>query len=311
LADKDKTAEFSQEENIESVDAQKDAVQNSKERKASKEKGKKEKKEVSERKENGVNTSKYDYVIKNRRIRQHQKQQRLIKIMLIFLSITIVLGGGVYGMLTMLEYNNFKVLIDKEGKNILSLSPSESFTDPTEVLALEGPRYMDNITLMDMYHLIPEIEATDGTYGEREKKNYVASTFYLKNVSSKDQRITEAIVISDVTKNVDDALRIMVIRNSERTIYAKARKDGEPEEVVPGQFFAEDGLPTNKPDKIWMSVPFASPRHVFYNTGINLAAGEVIKYTILIWLEGWDPECINDILGGTIKLEFQFSRQAA
>ncbi len=29
---------------------------------------------------------------------------------------------------------------------------------------------------------------------------------------------------------------------------------------------------------------------------------EMDKYTVVIWLEGEDPECVNDILGGTIEL---------
>ena len=34
--------------------------------------------------------------------------------------------------------------------------------------------------------------------------------------------------------------------------------------------------------------------------------GEVDKYTVVIWLEGEDPECVNDILGGTIEMMFKF-----
>ncbi len=328
MQEKDKDINKAAEENTTTQDTlndnkgNKDMPKDSQDQNTSKPLSKKEKRQKKGSKnkteEKSVNSSnkepeksKYDYVIKNRKIRKHTRQQKLIRIMIIFLAVSIVLGGGVYGMMTMIEYNNFKVLIDKEGLNILSLSHSEEFVDPTEVLSLEGPKYMDNITLMDVYHLLPEIEATEGNYGMRDKKNYVASTFYLKNVSGEDQYIRESIVINDVSKNVDDAIRIMVIRNSEKTVYAKAREDGEPEEVVPEQYFTKDGEMTEDPEEIWMTKPFSSPRHVFYETGIPLAAGEIRKYTIFIWLEGWDPECVNEILGGTIKLEFQFAQQAA
>ena len=30
------------------------------------------------------------------------------------------------------------------------------------------------------------------------------------------------------------------------------------------------------------------------------------KYTVVIWLEGNDPECIDDIIGGTIKFSMDF-----
>jgi len=34
----------------------------------------------------------------------------------------------------------------------------------------------------------------------------------------------------------------------------------------------------------------------------GLEPGEVDKFTVVIWLEGEDPECMNDILGGTIEM---------
>ena len=35
--------------------------------------------------------------------------------------------------------------------------------------------------------------------------------------------------------------------------------------------------------------------------------GDKDKYTIVIWLEGNDPDCIDDIIGGTIKFGMDFS----
>ena len=111
---------------------------------------------VSQEKEK-EESKKYNYLIKNRNVRKHVRRQKAIVILLIFIGASIILGGTVYAMMTFIEYNSMKVLIDKEGLNIFSLSTSPTFSNPTEVLALSGPKYMDNITLMDIYHLIPEI----------------------------------------------------------------------------------------------------------------------------------------------------------
>ncbi len=252
-------------------------------------------------------SSKYKYLIKNRQVLRHTRQHKIVVALMIFLGVTIALGGAVYGIISFLNYNNFQVLIDKEGMNILSLSNRLDFSNPTEVLALGGPRYMDNITLMDIYYLIPEFEAHEGAYGEGDNTKYIAATFFLKNITSKDRIYREAVIIDDVTKNVDDALRVMIIRDGERTVYAKAKPDQTPEEVVPGQFFTRQGIPDTG-GEVWMAEPFISPRHVCYNTGLPLAAGQIVKYTVLIWLEGWDDECVDAILGGTIKLELQFAQ---
>lgn len=253
-------------------------------------------------------SEKYKYLIKNREVRQHNRKHKIVVAMLIFLGITILIGGGAFGMISFLQYNNFKVLVDKPGMNIFTLSSDKEFAKQSEVLSLDGPRYMDNITLMDIYHKIPDIKATEGNYGERDKMKYMAATFYLKNISNSDQVYRESITIDGITKNVDDAIRIMVIREDDITVYAKVGTNGEPEEVVPGQDFTKEGVPGLAED-IWITEPFISSKYVFYNTGLPLASGEVIRYTVLVWLEGWDNECEDHILGGTIKMELQFSQQ--
>lgn len=253
-------------------------------------------------------SERYKYLIKNRQVRQHTRRRKIVVVLLIFLGITILLGGGTFGVISFLQYNNFKVLVDKQGMNILTLSNKREFSNRSEILSLEGPRFMDNVTLMDIYRNIPEIKATEGNFGKRDTMKYMASTFFLKNISDSDQVYSETIIIDDITKNVDEAIRIMVIREDEMTVYAKKSASGEPEEVVPGQFFTKEGVPGAEED-IWFSTPFQSPKHAFYNSGIALASGEVKRYTIIVWLEGEDPECTDPILGGTIRMELQFTQQ--
>jgi hypothetical protein len=253
--------------------------------------------------------SKYRYLIKNREVRKHMKHRKAVMIMIVFLAVTILLGGGVYGMLSLLQYNNLKVLVDKEGMFIMSLSHDMKFSNPSEVISLGGPRYMDNITLMDIYSLIPEIEAAEGPYARSKEINCIAATFYLKNITKEDHLYRETMVFEEITKDIDEAIRIMIIRNGEKTVYAKKKKDGDIEEVVPGEYFTEDGK--NIPDaQPWMTVPFISRERAYYETGLSLAAGEIVKYTVMIWLEGNDPECVDDILGGTLKMRMEFTQYA-
>ena len=35
---------------------------------------------------------------------------------------------------------------------------------------------------------------------------------------------------------------------------------------------------------------------------MDMNIGSVDKYTIVIWIEGDDPECTDDLLGGVIKM---------
>ncbi len=258
---------------------------------------------------NTSNTSKkYRYVIKNRAIRKHSQRRKVVMSLMVFLAITILLGGSVYGILVLIEYNNFKVMIDKDGLNILSLSHTEDFANPSEVISLGGPKFMDNITLMDIYYLLPEIQRAEGTYGdENTYVKYLAATFFLKNISGEDRVYRESMLLREVTKGIDEAIRIMVVRNGEIDVYARPQSDGTPEEVVPGQMYSIKGEQTHNREEVWMTTSFDG-EYVFYNSGIPLAANETVRYTLLIWLEGWDEQCVDDILGGKMKVEMQFSR---
>lgn len=35
----------------------------------------------------------------------------------------------------------------------------------------------------------------------------------------------------------------------------------------------------------------------------NFASGDVAKITVVIWLEGDDSDCVDDILGGQLKID--------
>ena len=38
----------------------------------------------------------------------------------------------------------------------------------------------------------------------------------------------------------------------------------------------------------------------------DFKSGSIDKYTVVIWLEGWDPECVDNIMGGEVKLSMNF-----
>ena len=39
----------------------------------------------------------------------------------------------------------------------------------------------------------------------------------------------------------------------------------------------------------------------------NFRPGDITKYTIVVWLEGNDPECTDQIVGGTVKIDMAMS----
>ena len=37
--------------------------------------------------------------------------------------------------------------------------------------------------------------------------------------------------------------------------------------------------------------------------------GDIDKYTVVIWIEGNDPDCVDDIIGGEVKLHMNLSEE--
>jgi hypothetical protein len=52
-------------------------------------------------------------------------------------------------------------------------------------------------------------------------------------------------------------------------------------------------------------VSFASDVVVAKGLQENVAPGDVHKYTVVIWLEGDDPDCSDDLIGGHAGMDFR------
>ncbi len=176
---------------------------------------------------------------------------------------------------------NFTVNVP-EGLSARSISVSETadFENPTTFLAADPVDKMDNITEAWLPADIAEVD------GSHNGDNYIAYTFYLRNNDDEPIDYVADIDINSVYLDTDHAVRVKVYRNGEPTVYAKAQKaDGKPEPNT---------------------TPFFSNTKVMSQTYEGIEAGGIDKYTIVIWLEGNDPECVDDILGGEMKMAMQF-----
>ncbi len=281
--------------------------------------------------------SDYSYVIKNRRVRTAAKHRKIVTVVSVVLAILLCLSGLVTAIFMVAEENTFNVFVSNhDGIQSMSLSHSADLSNPTEVLELHTPGRIDNTTLAKGHQQVdtPAIEElletivnNDGMQSTADDK-HIASTFYLINNTDKPQPYVEFLQIKNDTKDIASALRVMLVRNGEIMVYAKKKANGEPEMVVPLQnnvypklnltiSETEDGknlMTLVKPEKDeddvepWYAEPFYSDEYVFYNTSTVLQPGEAVKYSVILWLEGWDEDCNNDRLQGTIFLDLGFQQ---
>ena len=52
---------------------------------------------------------------------------------------------------------------------------------------------------------------------------------------------------------------------------------------------------------------FASDEECYNEVLLGVEPNEYIKYSVLFWLEGNDPDCVDSILGGTVKFSLKLS----
>ena len=285
-----------------------------------------------------------EYIIKNKRVRRVSRRRTAVIILLVFLLIVALLAGATYAIMQFVDDSNFRVSVSQTGTAWLSLSRDYDFTNPTSVLDVSAPKNMDNCTLCNYIdHSLLDIYRSDGAYeSEGTEYYFIATSFYLKNTSDLPISYREIITLDRTMKGMEKALRVMIIKDIEPpddndygtiTVYAAPKSDasgrtltdeaGNPlrEEVVPpgGSLTAYkprtisdyDGFSFNdediREDGVWMAKPFLGNGYVMNSQLYPLEVGQIIKYTIVIWLEGQDQQCVDDILGGQVKLAVEFA----
>lgn len=156
----------------------------------------------------------------------------------------------------------------------IAIAEDGDFTEPTARLTASTMKDATNITLTD---LPDDLDAYDGSHNG---ENYVAYTYYVRNAGKIDVGYNAVVKLDACSKGAEEAVRIAVWRNGEEKIYARPSQDGSPEEDCEN---------------------FESDDVVCRFTEENFLVGNVDKYTIVIWMEGEDPECVDAIIGGSVQ----------
>lgn len=164
----------------------------------------------------------------------------------------------------------------------LSLCENRDLKTPTSVLNMRIDQSITNIAEEDLPDNVDMID------GDHCGKNHLAFTFYLFNASDVDSLNYEwRIVMSNISNGIDEAIRVKHYVNGVPTKYAKTASDGSGAEPTTKEFYSSDIVAMGRVD--------------------DFAVGSVTKNTIVVWLEGTDPDCIDWIKGGEMTLEMTFS----
>ncbi len=209
------------------------------------------------------------------------KGQMTIRIVAIAVAVALLFFTMIYSAGAIIRSGGFSISFDKKASSSgqISLSASADFSDPTVKLEVPTQRDMTNISGDDIPADVDT--SADGSHGS---DNYMAYTFYLRNTGNGDCTLSEVFTIDSSLFHAESAIRITVYRDGIPTTYAKIGADGLPE---------------------YGTTPFFD-KTVFEEQRL-LPTEATIKYTVVIWLEGNDPECLDDIKGGNVKMSLTFT----
>lgn len=221
---------------------------------------------------------------------------------------SLLIGGYVMASFYT-QSGEFVIRVDHPGEKRLVLSDTPDF--PEELLTLAGTAITeaDNISIYDIDNRVAQID------GDHNGQDYVAYTFYVKNVGLDPITYNYSLNIRRATKGIENATWVLFYYDDEHEVLAATSKSGGAESQhseyeLPFQDAAKDPAQYTYNEQTGIHTlttkPFAAERVVKTGEREAIQPQEIDKYTIVIWLEGEDPECVNDILGGSIEMIMKF-----
>ena len=196
------------------------------------------------------------------------------------------------------------------------LSETSDFKNATTHLFCEPA---ENIPCISIGHLPEDLDDYQGQHNE----HYFAYTFFLRNEGESTVDYVWSIDLNSESKNLSSAAWVMVIEDGEMLFYAEPGANGgaealptygdstrgyiklplmdrckEPERQY--QVVAERGGIT-----YYRAIPISFEDDDTVTQGFQrgVAPTDVHKYTVVIWLEGDDPDCTDELIGGHVGME--------
>ncbi len=203
-----------------------------------------------------------------------------IRILSAALGVALLLTTILYIIAALyMKTGSFTVRIDKVDmtKYGLTLSESRDMFSPTSHLNAKIEKSITNIAedwLPDNLGMID---------GDHSGSNYIAYTFYLQNGGDVEVSYEYSVVMANITNALDEAIRLRLYVNDVPTNYAKTRSDGKGPEQGAKEFYSSTLMMKDRKD--------------------GFMPGDVTKFTVVLWIEGNDPDCVDWLIGGEMKVE--------
>lgn len=229
---------------------------------------------------------------------------------------------ALFGLSMISQYQgHFTINLDDDMfKNGFVLSETEDFSFPQMELYSDP---LENVPCISIASLPEDLDEGEGTHSDG---SYFAYTFWLRNEGEDTCDYNYAVRMNSEGQGLSNATWIMFFENGEMTFYAKADENGEAEVIpdysdrlrgyrdLPNMSKAKypeaqyEVIRTTSFGSYYRVIPFQfeSEDTCVFGSYEGIEPGETNKYTVVMWLEGDDPDCTDDLIGGHLGLEMQF-----
>lgn len=201
------------------------------------------------------------------------------------------------------------------------LSETQGFEEAATVLYCEP---QTNVPATSISKIPIDIMKGEGLY---EDAAFIGYSFYLKFEGEETGYYNYELEVNSEGLDASKACWVMLFDQEQMAFYAKLGADGQPE-AVPARddnsrgflnpYFKEYAVfpdqqyevIAQKGDNTYyrvIPIPFESDIIVTRGMNIRIEPDQAHKFTVVLWLEGEDPECTNDIIGGHMGLEMDFA----
>ena len=203
-------------------------------------------------------------------------------------------GFTIYGN----KVGNFVINVGSSSDVNLALSAHEDLSGQTNRLAYSALMALSDTTYQDL----PEDISGKGLGNISDTANgeYMAYSFYLINNSDRSVDCDFSMELLDTVGDPLGLMRVMLIEEDNGTffdgnrIYALAEQDTE---ALQREFEKYNC-------KMYSTEDFLMDESKIFSIILrDFEAGAARRFTILIWLEGCDPDCDNAHLGSRAKLQ--------
>ena len=229
------------------------------------------------------------------------KQRRIFRI-------GYLISGCIMLLLSFLTYygqnsGNFVMSVDEDAfKRGIAISDSSTFETMNRWLTADPVEDVRDTTLqhIDLFEIIN----AEGAYKET-RSNYLAYTFFLRNVGSETTPVDYEVVITNQSKNIAEAIRVMIIVDGQVAYDEQGIRYIECESKT--MYQAPDKQDITYKDYLQDFTLFKSTDIICSERIFDIRPEQTKKISVIMWLEGEDPECIETLASAKIKITMNLS----